>query len=76
MGSFINLESAAEIKLLPLQLIDKTSVSGNAALGGAIAMLVSEKIRTAAELIANTTQHIELSSSSLFNEAFVSNLLF
>ncbi|NLB80540.1 MAG: ATP-binding protein [Clostridiaceae bacterium] len=76
MGSFINLESAAEIKLLPLQLIDKTSVSGNAALGGAIAMLVSEKIRTAAELIAKTTQHIELSSSSLFNDAFVSNLLF
>lgn len=76
MGSFINIENAVQINLLPTMLKEKTTVAGNAALSGAVAMLLNASLRDAAKIMAAKTKHIELSSNSFFQNAFISNLSF
>ncbi|MCK9479171.1 MAG: ASKHA domain-containing protein [Firmicutes bacterium] len=76
MGSFINLDSAMQINLLPGELKEKTEVVGNAAVGGAIAMLLSAPVRDAAKKVAEETGHLDLSSNKIFQDAFIENMLF
>lgn len=75
-GTNLNLTSAANIGLIPCELINRTQVLGNAALRGASMLLFDESLSVFAKEIANKSKHIELGGSEDFNKSFVDNLNF
>ncbi len=75
-GSNLNIENAAEIGLVPKQLIDRVTVLGNAALSGAAMLLLNKNCRTELEqMIADATTH-ENSTDPVFNDAYIDNMMF
>lgn len=75
-GSFLNLESAEEIKLLPKGLMSRASVIGNAAGMGAVAALRSKGVLKEIEAIKEKMEYVELSGSGDFQQAFIMKLGF
>ena len=60
-GTFINLENAREVNLVPDIPLERLQSVGNAAGVGARLALISTKERIAAERIGRQTEHIQLS---------------
>ncbi|HKL57843.1 MAG TPA: ASKHA domain-containing protein [Sphaerochaeta sp.] len=75
-GSFINAVSAKRIGLLPQIATEKIIAIGNAAGRGALDVLLMEEEAANVELIRERAHYIELSSSSLFNEYYVEEMMF
>ncbi len=75
-GSFINIESAAIIGLIPSELKDKSCALGNAAMVGAIMVLLSEEECQNSSKIAQKTQVLDLSTSSFFMNKYVECMMF
>lgn len=75
-GSYINVESAAKIGLIPKTFAKKATAIGNAAGMGAVAMLLSEKAKFHGEKLAKSAVTLELSTSAFFMERYVENMLF
>ncbi len=75
-GSYLNIESAANIGLVPKKAPQKAAVLGNAALMGACAMLLSEQMCKKATTIANSASAIDLSTSSIFNNKYTEGMFF
>ncbi|SCZ78120.1 ASKHA domain-containing protein [Acidaminobacter hydrogenoformans] len=75
-GSFLNLESAEEIKLLPKGLMSRARVVGNAAGMGAVAALRSKEALKAIEAIKEKMEYVELSGLGDFQQAFIMKLGF
>jgi uncharacterized 2Fe-2S/4Fe-4S cluster protein (DUF4445 family) len=75
-GSFLRINSALRIGLIPKELSGKISAVGNAAGAGAIrAMLSKEEYITGCET-AKRIQYIELSSEPLFVDSYTDNMFF
>ena len=70
-GSYINIESAVTIGMLPAIPLNRFSQIGNAAGMGAKLALISVKKREEAEKIAAPAHYIELASAPFFNETFI-----
>ncbi len=75
-GSYLNIESAADIGLVPKASPEKAKILGNAALMGACAILLSGKMKEKALLIAKNAKAIDLSTSSIFNEKYTEGMFF
>ncbi|MDQ7823036.1 MAG: ASKHA domain-containing protein [Candidatus Eremiobacteraeota bacterium] len=73
-GSFLNIENAVTIGLLPDIPRERFVFLGNSSLGGAIAMLVSGTARREAEEVARRMTTIELSLDPDFMNGYTASL--
>jgi uncharacterized 2Fe-2S/4Fe-4S cluster protein (DUF4445 family) len=75
-GSFLNVQNALKIGLLPYLANARYRQVGNAALVGAKWALVSRQARTRARHIAAQTRYLELTTYPQFNRRFALGMLF
>jgi len=75
-GSFIDLENALRIGLLPSALKGKIISAGNTAGMGAIACLLDKKARDEASRVAEMVKELDLSTHPVFQEEYVNNMFF
>ena len=75
-GTFINLENAREVNLVPDIPLERLQSVGNAAGVGARLALISTKERIVAEKIGRNTNHIQLSGLDSFQKAFIHAMRF
>ena len=75
-GSFMNIESAVNIGLLPKQLRERIISIGNAAGTGAKLYLLSDLYRKKANETTQLTQYIELSTRPDFQDYYMKNMMF
>lgn len=75
-GSFLDLDSAINIGLIPAQFRDKTEIIGNAALDGASRILCNEKEKYNISNITQNVKAIDLSQSKTFMQYYIENMLF
>jgi uncharacterized 2Fe-2S/4Fe-4S cluster protein (DUF4445 family) len=75
-GSHLNIESAVKIGLIPEELQKRVNVLGNAALEGAVKMLLDTDLQKRAEKISNASMHVNLGGNKVFNERFVEKMMF
>ena len=75
-GSFLSVEGACRIGLIPPELRDRTTAIGNAALAGAkLCAAASEEFKRAGELARRVTA-VELASLPHFQRSFAENMYF
>ena len=75
-GSYIDVESAMNIGLLPDVERSKVKTAGNAAGTGASMALLSEKTRNTLEEVVKTITHIDLSTNESFQSRFIDSMGF
>jgi uncharacterized 2Fe-2S/4Fe-4S cluster protein (DUF4445 family) len=75
-GSSLIVKDAANIGLIPDELVPKSSGIGNCAYGGAVAALFVCKRRKEMEILAAHTKEISLSSSPEFMENYIDQMAF
>lgn len=74
-GNYLNMENAARIGLIPAELSRKAMTVGNAALAGASMMLLNSDFKARASALAKTSLPLDLASSTVFSEHFVSGMM-
>jgi len=75
-GSFLNVQSAERIGLIPLGFAAKATAIGNAAAMGAAMILLSLPMLKKSEQLAIQTQTVELTTSASFMDTYVNCMLF
>ena len=75
-GSHLNVESAVTIGLLPQALKNKAKILGNAALSGAVQVLLNRNARDVLSGIAATSEHVNLGGDPKFNEKYIDMMFF
>jgi len=75
-GTYMNIQNAMFIGLLPTMPADKIIYVGNAALAGAKAMLVSRPIRKETESLVKNIEFISLAEKTSFQDVFLNALEF
>ncbi len=75
-GSYININSALKIGLIPMELEGRIISIGNAAAQGAIDVLTSKSLLPLAQEISKYINYIELSGSKDFNDYYVDCMTF
>ncbi len=70
-GSFLDLDSAVRIGLFPAELRQKAVVLGNAALSGASMILLQRAFADRASELAERSQTVDLTTSSVFTETYI-----
>ncbi len=75
-GSYLNVESAGKIGLLPMELVPKVKVLGNGALSGAAMLLLDRDMRGCSESLAARAETADLSADEYFMEAYTEGMLF
>jgi uncharacterized 2Fe-2S/4Fe-4S cluster protein (DUF4445 family) len=71
-GNYLDIKKAIIIGMLPDMPLDKFVFLGNTSLTGAYLCLMSDTLRTEAEEIASKMTYIELSTSSIFMDEYMS----
>ncbi|MCS7111178.1 MAG: ASKHA domain-containing protein [Ignisphaera sp.] len=74
-GTYMNVENAVTIGLLPSIDTKKVEFVGNIAIGGAKMCLKNTEIRRKAEELARRIKYIELSTYPSFNKIFMESIL-
>jgi len=75
-GSFMDLHSAVRIGLFPKSLLSVAKACGNTAGEGAALALCSDAAKEQLSSIRERCEYIELSTSAVFNEQFVEQMMF
>lgn len=75
-GSYVHMENAGRIGLIPRALVPVTRVLGNAALSGAVMLLQNTAFLGDVRHIAAAAETLELSTSPAFAAAYVDGMLF
>lgn len=75
-GRYLNMENAGKIGLLPPTLIPVTKIIGNAALSGAVLMLLDENSRAQAETLAEQAITVDLATNPIFMDEYTNGMLF
>ncbi|MDP4133482.1 MAG: ASKHA domain-containing protein [Bacillota bacterium] len=75
-GAYIDKNSAANIGLIPKEILEKVVVLGNAAGNGAAVLLQSREMLEKSEEIAKSAISVELSESPVFMDKYLSNMMF
>ncbi len=75
-GARIDVDSAVEVGLLPVELRGKIQAVGNSALAGTVEYLVYRDRREAVARLLDTASCIDLSRHPLFNDLFIAQLDF
>jgi uncharacterized 2Fe-2S/4Fe-4S cluster protein (DUF4445 family) len=73
-GTYMNIENAITIGLLPNIDPKKVLFVGNTAISGAKACLKNINVRKKAEVLARKIKYIELSAHPLFNKMFIDSI--
>lgn len=74
-GRYLDQENAARIGLLPRALVAVTETVGNAALDGAVLLLLTAESRRRAEALAAGATTLDLSTDAAFSEAYMAGML-
>ena len=75
-GAHLDLNSAANIGLIPRTLVAKARVLGNAALSGALQLLLDTGCRKKAEQLAAASHQLNLGGNPKFNENYIDQMFF
>ena len=75
-GSYLRLESAAAIGLIPPELTPRCRVLGNAALAGAVMLLHDRALHASSAAMADAAQTVELSTDPFFMNQYVMQMMF
>lgn len=75
-GSYLDVQSAAAIGMLPAELAGKTRVLGNTSLAGARLALLDPEARGRLRDIQGACRYVELSGDRDFNEEYTDQLAF
>ena len=75
-GSYLNVDSAGKIGLIPQNLCKKVQVLGNAALAGASMLLLNPALREKASALARMASTYNLAESTVFAEEYVAGMMF
>lgn len=70
-GSVLDKHSAAEIGMIPAELVDRTVAIGNAAAGGAMIAATTRNAEKRLDEIAKSMKYIELSSDENFSDEYI-----
>lgn len=75
-GSYLDVNHAGKIGLLPEELTDRVLVLGNAALTGAAMLLLNTDFRLEAETLARRTELVELAANPVFASEYMERMMF
>ena len=75
-GKHLRAESCAKIGLLPPALARKCEAVGNAALAGAVRLLLNTEEQARAAAIARSSEHVNLGGNPVFNQEYIEQMLF
>lgn len=75
-GSYLDVENAGKIGLLPRELVPKVEVLGNAALSGAAMLLLQKGLRPQSQALAASACTVDLSANPVFLELYTDNMFF
>ena len=75
-GSYLDMNSAAAIGLIPRELLERVHVIGNAAHTGATMLLRDKALITASERLATRARTVALDANPVFSESFMQFMLF
>ena len=75
-GSYLDLGSAGKIGLIPLSIVPRTRVIGNASLDGASMLLLDKALRAESEAMANAAETVDLSTDPVFMEQYTEGMFF
>ncbi len=75
-GSHIDIANAMRIGIFPAELIDRAESVGNSAGEGASSILISAEARADLEAVMERCDYVELSTSRVFNEHYVEQMMF
>ena len=75
-GNYLNMQSAGRIGLLPHELTDRTKTVGNAALSGAVMLLLDRRMRDDAQLLVKKSRVADLSANPIFINAYTEGMMF
>ena len=75
-GSYLNMQNAEVIGLIPKGLAKKSTVIGNAALAGASMLLLDETLWAHSEEIAKNAEVLSLATDTFFMDQYVEQMMF
>lgn len=75
-GSYLSLDSAAAIGLIPSGLKTRCQILGNAALSGAAMILWNQSLRKTCREWTDQTKTIELATDPFFMDQYIENMMF
>lgn len=75
-GHYMNLRSAARVGLFPACLVPRAHVLGNAALAGAVTLLLDSSYLDTLADIRGRAQEIPLSGNSTFSDSYIDHITF
>ena len=75
-GSYLDVDSAGRIGLLPEELVPRVRVLGNAALSGAAMLLLNRGFIPRSEALAAGARTVDLSTSAEFMNAYTEGMFF
>ena len=75
-GNYLNSQSAARIGLLPKALAERSKAVGNAALGGAVMLLLCHGLRLDCQTMIDGCHVLDLSSDETFIEEYTEGMMF
>ena len=75
-GSYLDVRNAGKIGLLPLELTDRVTVLGNAALTGAAMLLLCDRLRPTCADFARQAKLVELATNPVFMNEYVERMMF
>ena len=76
LGTYMNMENAARVGLLPRDLLKKARSVGNSALLGALLCCRSSEAISEMTSLSSQVKIVELSSSEVFRDKFMDNMYF
>lgn len=75
-GSYLDVENAGHIGLIPPELVPKVRVLGNAALSGAAMLLLDRDLAQVSDRLAQSAQTLTLSANPVFTDFYTEGMLF
>ena len=75
-GSYLDLENAGRIGLIPPELVMRTRAIGNAALDGASMLLLDQALREETEGMARAARTADLSTDPVFMQWYTEGMFF
>jgi uncharacterized 2Fe-2S/4Fe-4S cluster protein (DUF4445 family) len=75
-GSYLNLENAGRVGLIPPELTPRTATVGNMALAGAVMLLLNRGARDETSMLSERAIVADLSSNPIFIDAYTEGMMF
>lgn len=76
LGTFMDIESAVNVGLIPLELKGKIEICGNTSASGAVSVLCDMTLLEKAEDIRKSVLIVELANMDMFEKSYIENMNF